>query len=199
MAKTTARFSAADALKQKWYDQPVKDVLVAFILCGAPGLNIPVLTADASSEVVTKSKRGRRAMRELENTPSAANTGSASSTFSAPSVPSEKVALKKRAVDLYAHNTRKNDLELFMRQLQARGLEHTEDYKKCDDELFALLRTSVFSETYQPAPVAISYRCNRTILSPASATAIGNENEDADDDDEDEQLDLDADDYDADA
>ena len=191
-ARTTARFSAADALKQKWYDQPVKDVLVAFIICGAPGLDIPVLTADASSEVVTKGKRGRRAMRELENTPSTANTGSGSSALSATSVPSEKVALKKRAIELYTHNTRKNDLELFMRQLQASGLEHTEDYKKCDDELFALLRTSVFSETSaptnQPAPVAISYHSNRTMLSPSFATATSDE--DADDDDKDEQLDL---------
>jgi hypothetical protein len=40
---------------------------VAFILCGAPGTNLPSLTAEASAAVVAKSRLGRRRQRELEN------------------------------------------------------------------------------------------------------------------------------------
>ena len=102
-------------------------------------------------------------MRDLENNPPQNNAGQGNST---PSLPTQKVALKKQAVELYAHNTRKNDLELLMRQLQARGLENTEEYKKCDDELFAILRQSVFRAT--PAPMSRSV--DRVQASSSSAS-----------------------------
>lgn len=168
-ARVTTRFIVADSLKRKWYDQPVKDVLVAFILCGAPGHNLPALTGDASPETVAKGKRGRQAMRQMENRPPA-NNGGGPSTPSVGTLASEKVHLKRQAIQIYAHNTRKNDLELYMRQLQARGLENTEEYKKCDDELFALLRQSIFPLTPAPTTNQISARVPFTADSTSSTS-----------------------------
>ena len=59
------RIAKAAEKKNNWEKETIRDVFFAFLLCGAPGENLPVLTGLSTPECSIGSKRDRREMRDM--------------------------------------------------------------------------------------------------------------------------------------
>jgi len=124
------RIAKAAEKKLNWEKETIRDVFFAFLLCGAPGENLPVLTGLNTPNMAIGSKRGRREMRDVSCNLKSGNI-----------VSKDIVLIKEQMATSFKYFVDKETLKEYLLLMEERGLQHSGEYKCVKDKYFALLRT----------------------------------------------------------